>query len=573
MQKNKAHAHHIHQVTIGIKLNNEDKLEELLYNISTPGHNDYGNHFTKGQLDGYLSNPNALLRVKTYLQSYPDVTILNEPAIRTDQTQRQQGIMQIMKVQASIATWEEILATSFFEFHPVQSSIAKTKHMASSSNHHLRSNNRFSKPLYRAHNYSLPFGLHDHVSYVLDAIDFPVMNTIHPILTPVDTNHSSFAPINYVTPSLLFRVYGIPSTTQGSSSTTQAAYASLGEYFSPTDLSLFQQQQGLPIQPIAQDIGGHVRDDACTFTPTVNEHCTELSVDIQYMTAMGRGVPTILYYVESGDLLSFLQEVNGLANAPKVIGISYGGLEDQYTASYVSAFNTQAMQLGLKGTTLVASSGDDGVGGWRARANRHDCGYHPLFPASSPYVLAVSGTQGPENGQPDRAAQANRGVSFTAGGGFSLFSSTPAYQSDAVNAYFNAVQGSNDQSPVPGYNRNGRGYPDVAIVGVNYYTILGGVAYALGGTSTTTPTIAGLLSLVNSGRIAQGRSTLGFVNPLLYSQAANLMKQVPSGGNNKCTTQGFCCREGFFVVGTTWNPVVGLGVPEFQNLYSIAMSV
>jgi len=63
------------------------------------------------------------------------------------------------------------------------------------------------------------------------------------------------------------------------------------------------------------------------------------------------------------------------------------------------------------------------------------------------------------------------------------------------------------------------------------------------------------------------------VNPLLYSQAANLMKQVPSGGNNKCTTQGFCCREGFFVVGTTWNPVVGLGVPEFQNLYSIAMSV
>ncbi len=44
------------------------------------------------------------------------------------------------------------------------------------------------------------------------------------------------------------------------------------------------------------------------------------------------------------------------------------------------------------GVTLVAASGDDGVSGYLTRSGRVSCGYYPMFPASSPYVTAVSGT-------------------------------------------------------------------------------------------------------------------------------------------------------------------------------------
>ncbi len=43
--------------------------------------------------------------------------------------------------------------------------------------------------------------------------------------------------------------------------------------------------------------------------------------------------------------------------------------------------------------TLLSASGDDGVAGFKARNNPIMCGYWPQFPASSPYVTAVGGTQ------------------------------------------------------------------------------------------------------------------------------------------------------------------------------------
>ncbi len=43
--------------------------------------------------------------------------------------------------------------------------------------------------------------------------------------------------------------------------------------------------------------------------------------------------------------------------------------------------------------TLLSASGDDGVAGYKARGNTKMCGYWPQFPATSPYVTAVGGTQ------------------------------------------------------------------------------------------------------------------------------------------------------------------------------------
>jgi subtilase family serine protease len=45
------------------------------------------------------------------------------------------------------------------------------------------------------------------------------------------------------------------------------------------------------------------------------------------------------------------------------------------------------------GVTIVAATGDDGVGGFLVRNNQLGCGYWAMYPASSPFVVAVGGTQ------------------------------------------------------------------------------------------------------------------------------------------------------------------------------------
>ena len=68
--------------------------------------------------------------------------------------------------------------------------------------------------------------------------------------------------------------------------------------------------------------------------------------------------------------------------------------------------------------------------------------------------------QGPELGNAEVVCQADKGQLITSGGGFSTYYSTPSYQTSAVAAYFSAAA-SAGQSPVAGYKRTGRGFPDL----------------------------------------------------------------------------------------------------------------
>jgi tripeptidyl-peptidase-1 len=43
-----------------------------------------------------------------------------------------------------------------------------------------------------------------------------------------------------------------------------------------------------------------------------------------------------------------------------------------------------------------------------------------------------------------------------------------------------------------GYNSAGRGYPDMAFIGVNYQVVIGGEIYQIYGTSASTPVAAAM---------------------------------------------------------------------------------
>jgi tripeptidyl-peptidase-1 len=140
-------------------------------------------------------------------------------------------------------------------------------------------------------------------------------------------------------------------------------------------------------------------------------------------------------------------------------------------------------------------------------------GYFPSFPATCPYVTAVGATMGPELKQTEIACQSQLGGIITTGGGFSTYYSTPSYQQSIVDYYFDNLK----SKPRSGYNSEGRGYPDIAFIGVNYQVYIQGSIYSLYGTSASAPVLAAMVSLINAERLKNNQSSVGFLNPTLYA--------------------------------------------------------
>jgi len=99
---------------------------------------------------------------------------------------------------------------------------------------------------------------------------------------------------------------------------------------------------------------------------------------------------------------------------------------------------------------------------------------------------------------------------------------------------------------------------------------MGGQWQVTGGTSASTPIVAGVFTLVNNWLLNNGKAQLGFVNPLLYRMAAqqpNTFNHVTQGAN-RCTEDA-CCKFGFEAnPDGTWNPATGLGSPNYLNILS-----
>lgn len=137
-------------------------------------------------------------------------------------------------------------------------------------------------------------------------------------------------------------------------------------------------------------------------------------------------------------------------------------------------------------------------------------------------------------------------ASFSSGG-FSNIFSIPSYQSDAVSAYLSELGDTNAGL----FNGSGRGFPDIAFNGNNFPIILNDFEVLAFGTSCAAPSIASIISLINSELLSQGKPVLGFLNPFLYSTGASAFTDILSGTNPGCNTTGFPAETG-------WDPVCHL---------------
>merc|ERR1711912_170497 len=116
-------------------------------------------------------------------------------------------------------------------------------------------------------------------------------------------------------------------------------------------------------------------------------------------------------------------------------------------------------KLGAMGVTVVIASGDDGSGG-QCRQGSNNGKLSPSFPASIPSALAVGATFF-ENGL---SGEEMATTQFGSGGGFSYDYDAPSYQTDAIKAYL----AKNPKTGTLSYAQNGRGSPDVSLLGEKF---------------------------------------------------------------------------------------------------------
>jgi tripeptidyl-peptidase-1 len=76
---------------------------------------------------------------------------------------------------------------------------------------------------------------------------------------------------------------------------------------------------------------------------------------------------------------------------------------------------------------------------------------------------------GLNTGGAEIASQSQLGAVITTGGGFSTYYPTPSWQTKATASYFSGLK---NPKPLPGYNKNGRGYPDVSFIAVQVSTLI-----------------------------------------------------------------------------------------------------
>jgi tripeptidyl-peptidase-1 len=287
--------------------------------------------------------------------------------------------------------------------------------------------------------------------------------------------------------------------------------------------------------------------------------------------AIAQGAPTTYWSIDqnSADIfLDWILAVDATAYPPLVHSMSYGSIAREEDSTNAFRFNTEVCKVGLRGLTVVVSSGDDGVANFLARNNQSACGFSPSFPATSPYVLAVGATQGPESNQPEIACGSNSGGIVTTGGGFSIYFPRPSWQALQVADYLKSAP---QLPPLNLFSSNGRGYPDVAALGFNYNVVIGGATYQESGTSASAPVVAGMLSLINGARLAAGKPALGWVNAQLYQFALTnpaVVNDITVGENNCCAGEPgsiVCCQYGFNAT-VGWDPLTGLGSLNFANL-------
>ncbi|KAH9015228.1 subtilisin-like protein [Lactarius pseudohatsudake] len=482
------------------------------------------------------------------------------------------------------------LVTSWLTHHGVRPSSISTTHggawltvsnvLVSQANemlgasYQLYRHAKVNDTIIRTASYSLPEVLHTHIQAVAPTTYFasqtPCAHSVGAAAALAEAEAASGKPVTVlssreakVTPSQLRWLYKtfayVPTAADRN---TLGIFGFQKDYPSETDLTKYMTNFRSDVEP----------PSLATFTVELvnggeyepNNPGLEASIDVQYASAMAYPTPIIFYSIGGKERCSAdsNEPLPGDADPrvarlpaqktdiPQTISVSYGNYERNLPQEYTRVLCILYAQLGARGVSVLYPTGDDGVGD-DCEDKSGNVRFAIEFPASCPYLTTVGGTT---DYDPEVAAPLS-------GGGFSDHFPRPAYQDVAVSAFLSR-QGTEYAGL---YNPEGRGIPDIAAQAIDLSIFLENAGVIVEGTSCSVPTVAGIISLLNDYLITNGRPPLGFLNIRLYDDGFAGLNDITSGSNPGCGTDGFSAVPG-------WDPVTGLGTPDFEKLQNIFMA-
>ncbi|KAA1477309.1 subtilisin-like protein [Dentipellis sp. KUC8613] len=515
------------QITLRLGLVQSDfaGLEKALYAVSTPSSDQYGQHLSKEEVEQFVAPaPESVSAVKDWLQSNNLTSSTISPA------------GDWLSIQTTVKQANAMFDTQFSTFT------------------HEKTNTKSVRTM----QYSIPAALKGHLDFVHPTVSFPAPAMRHPIIShpissPVHNLTASGVAASCgsgeVTPACLQSLYSIPSTPATQKSNAIGVAGFYPQFPNSQDLKLFLQRDRPDISSSTTFTSQSV-DNGRNPGGSGND-IDEANLDVQYTVGLATGVPNVFVFVgenTNDGVDGFLDIINFLlkeSNPPQVFTTSYGFDENQLSRSVATNLCNAYAQLGARGVSVLFASGDGGVGGGQPDESCRT--FIPAFPGGCPFQTAVGATAVSRSGTESAAALSS--------GGFSNYFGIPDYQADAVSGYLKTLGSTNRGL----YNASGRGFPDVSAVGSNVQIALDGELVGIDGTSCSSPIFASVVGLLNDALIAAGKSPLGFLNPFLYSTGASAFTDITSGDNPGCNTNGFPAKAG-------WDPVTGLGTPNFAKL-------
>ncbi|KAL4252873.1 tripeptidyl-peptidase II [Abortiporus biennis] len=493
-----APADHRFTMRVGLK---QDKFEDLvstLYEVSDPFHPKYGKHLSKEEVESLVApHPETVDIVDSWLLAH---------GVDPETAERHNG-----------GSWVTVTV-----------SVEQASRMLNAT-YNVYKHGQTDDYVVRTTSYSLPRVLHEHVDVVTPTTYFGTMRSmkatsrIQPQIKPIDNdievasklvNPGSLATVpsscsTTITPACLRALYNTTTYVPKATATNKLGVAGyLDEFANNADLQTFFRRfrtdaVGGTFQTVQVNGGGNDQSD-----PGV-----EANLDIQYTEGISFPTPNI-YYSTGGSppfnpdsntptntnepYLDWLNFILGQSTIPQTFTTSYGDDEQTVPFDYATSVCNLFAQLGARGSSIMFSSGDDGVGAGDCSTNdgKNTKHFQPNFPASCPFVTTVSPTIS--------RVPHNNPLPFRV-------SSLSLVQPTLANSTLLDV-------PIP---------------------------TSVGGTSASSPTFAGVISLLNDFRISQA----GF-------------NDITSGSNPGCGTNGF-------TAGTGWDPVTGLGTPDFGKLQAL----
>ncbi|MBC7465313.1 MAG: S8/S53 family peptidase [Bdellovibrio sp.] len=357
------------------------------------------------------------------------------------------------------------------------------------------------------------------------------------------------APTKGVTPAQIKSIYGFDAIyASGVNGVGQHIAIATYNDVNINDINTYYKNISLTPTPIVDRV-------LFNGTPAVDEQSAiETSLDAEFsgMIAPGANIHvfTSAENSDAGETAMFTAILDD--NRAKVVNYSWGDCEKNINAAHFAEMKPIFERAVAQGVNLMVASGDSG-----SASCADDQSVQADWPAANPNVVAVGGSA-LKITSANVVETAWAGCSYgggCSGGGISTMWTLPDYQK-GIGAAFTM-----------------RSYPDVAFNADNmtsgepvWATNSGKAQWiVIGGTSMSAPQWSGFMTLVASARQAQGKPTLGFLNPIVYSmtstQKATSFNDITSGSN------------GAYKAAAGWDAVTGWGSPKASALFNYLVNL